>query len=51
MVESDRLSPVAGQHINFIGIYEFYSKKECLNLPDFIEKLVTNKKINLLVVA
>ena len=43
-----RLSPVAWQHINLIGIYEFYNKKECLNLHDVIEKLVTNKKIDLL---
>ena len=46
-----RLSPVAWQHINLIGIYEFYSKKECLNLHDVIEKLVTNKKIDLLAEA
>lgn len=46
-----RLSPVAWQHINLIGIYEFYNKKECLNLHDVIEKLVTNKKIDLLATA
>ena len=51
MVESFRLSPVAWQHINLIGIYEFYSKKECFNLHDVIEKLVTNKKIDLLAAA
>ena len=39
------------QHINLIGIYEFYNKKECLNLHDVIEKLVTNKKIDLLATA
>ena len=43
-----RLSPVAWQHINLIGIYEFYNKKECINLHDVIENLVTNKKIDLL---
>ena len=42
---------IAWQHINLIGIYEFYSKKECLNLHDVIEKLVTNKKIDLLAAA
>ena len=46
-----RLSPVTWQHINLIGIYEFYSKKKCLNLHDVIEKLVTNKKIDLLAEA
>ncbi|CAM4497722.1 MAG: Tn3 family transposase ISPsy30 [Legionella sp.] len=46
-----RLSPVAWQHINLIGIYEFYSKKECLNLHEVIKNLVTNKKINLLATA
>ncbi|BCA96885.1 hypothetical protein TUM19329_32460 [Legionella antarctica] len=43
-----RLSPVACQHINLIGRYEFYNKKGCLNLYDVIKKLVTNKKIDLL---
>lgn len=46
-----RLSPVAWQHINLIGRYEFYSNKECLNLHEVIEKLVTNKKIDLLAAA
>lgn len=32
MAEVIRLSPVGWQHINLIGIYEFYSNKECLNL-------------------
>ena len=32
-------------------IYEFYNKKECLNLQYVIEKLVTNKKIDLLAAA
>ncbi|MCX7091624.1 MAG: Tn3 family transposase [Legionellales bacterium] len=45
------LSPVAWQHINLIGIYEFYNNTECLNLHDVIEKLVSNKKINLLAAA
>jgi hypothetical protein len=34
-----------------IGIYEFYNNKECLNLHEVIEKLVSNKKINLLAAA
>ncbi len=46
-----RLSPVAWQHINLIGIYEFYNNKECPNLHELIESLLTNNKINLLAVA
>ena len=46
-----RLSPVAWQHINLIGIYEFYNDQECLNLHEVIEKLVNNKKIDLLAAA
>ena len=37
-----RLSPVAWQHINLIGIYEFYNKKECLNLHQACRYLVIN---------
>ena len=43
--------PVAWQHINLIGIYEFYNDQECLNLHEVIEKLVGNKKIDLLAAA
>jgi len=46
-----QLSPVAWQHINLIGIYEFYNNKECLNLHEVIEKLLSNEKINLLAAA
>jgi len=46
-----RLSPVAWQHINLIGIYEFYNNKECLNLHEVIAKLVSDEKIDLLAVA
>lgn len=45
------LSPVAWQHINLIGIYEFYNNKECLNLHELIKNLISNEKINLLAVA
>tara|TARA_B110000879_G_C11107233_1_gene485802 strand:- start:1088 stop:1255 length:168 start_codon:yes stop_codon:yes gene_type:complete len=41
-----RLSPVAWQHINLIGIYEFNSNKEVLNLQKVIDKLVSDEKIN-----
>jgi hypothetical protein len=43
-----RLSPVAWQHINLIGRYEFNNNKEVLNLQGVIDKLVGDKKINLL---
>jgi hypothetical protein len=46
-----RLSPVAWQHINLIGIYEFYNDKESHNLHELIEKLVSNEKIDLLAAA
>ncbi|HAU2406568.1 TPA: hypothetical protein JBL16_11140 [Legionella pneumophila] len=46
-----RLSPVAWQHINLIGIYEFYNNKECVNLQKLIQNLVSNEKINLLATA
>jgi len=42
---------VAWQHINLIGIYEFYNAQECLNLHELTEKLVNNKKIDLLAAA
>lgn len=32
-------------------IYEFYNDQECLNLHRVIEKLVSNKKIDLLAAA
>ena len=46
-----RLSPVAWQHINLIGIYEFYNDKKYLNLHEVIQNLLSNKKINLLATA
>lgn len=39
------------EFINLIGVYEFYGNKECCNLHEVIEKLVTNKKIDLLAAA
>lgn len=51
LLKITQLSPVAWQHINLIGIYEFYNNKECLNLHEVIEKLLSNEKINLLAVA
>ncbi|KTC84436.1 hypothetical protein Ldro_3039 [Legionella drozanskii LLAP-1] len=46
-----RLSPVAWQHINLIGKYEFYNDKECLNLHEVIQNLIANEKIDLLATA
>ena len=46
-----RLSPVAGQHINLIGIYKFVSEKELFNLQHVIQNLISNEKINLLATA
>lgn len=46
-----RFSPIAWQHINLIGKYQFYHGRECLNLHEVIERLVTDKKINLLAAA
>jgi TnpA family transposase len=45
-----RLSPVAWQHINLIGKYEFNNNKEILNLQEVIDKLVSDEKINLLAI-
>ena len=43
-----RLSLVAWQHINLIGIYEFYKNKEYTNLQEVIQNLISSEKINLL---
>lgn len=43
-----RLSPVAWQHINLIGKYEFYSDRELPNLHEVIQNLISNEKIDLL---
>jgi hypothetical protein len=33
-----RFSPVAWQHINFIGKYEFYNRVDVLNIQEVIKK-------------
>ena len=33
-----RFSPVAWQHINFIGKYEFYNRGDILNIQEIIKK-------------
>lgn len=41
-----RLSPVAWQHINFIGKYEFYNKDKSINIQELAKNLIENLKIN-----
>jgi len=36
-----RFSPVAWQHINFIGKYEFYNRAEVLNIQDVINNFIS----------
>ena len=36
-----RFSPVAWQHINFIGKYEFYNRSEVLNIQDVINNFIS----------
>ena len=42
-----RLSPVAWQHISFIGKYEFYNKMNSIEIQIVIEKLIDNIKNNI----
>ena len=41
-----RLSPVAWQHINFVGKYEFCSDKNIINLQALTDFVLTHSKIN-----
>lgn len=41
-----RLSPVAWQHISFIGKYEFYSKENPIQIQKVIDFLLDDLKIN-----
>ncbi|MFT6332710.1 MAG: hypothetical protein ACJAW3_001054 [Lentimonas sp.] len=41
-----RLSPVAWQHINLIGRYEFNGNVPTLDLKGIIEMLINNPKID-----
>jgi len=41
-----RFSPVAWQHINFIGKYEFYNRGDVLNIQEVIKILVASFKID-----
>ena len=42
-----RLSPVAWQHINLVGKFEFYSDEKVIDLQLVIEALIRNLEINL----
>ena len=41
-----RLSPVAWQHINFVGRYEFYPKEKNIDLQQLIQDLLSSPKIS-----
>lgn len=40
-----RFSPVAWQHINLIGMYEFGDSAESLDLQGIVEFIINNLKI------
>ena len=42
-----RLSPVAWQHISFIGKYEFYNRENPINIQEVIEFLIVDSKIDI----
>ena len=42
-----RFSPVAWQHINFIGKYEFYNREHIVNIQDVIKKLIGEFEIDI----
>ena len=46
-----RLSPVAWQHISFIGKYEFYNRRVSINIQEVIDYLVSHSEIDFLAVA
>jgi len=41
-----RLSPVAWQHINLIGKYDFCLNQNIINIQEFIEKALLNSEID-----
>jgi TnpA family transposase len=41
-----RLSPVAWQHINLVGKYEFLKNQETINIQELIETALLNSEIN-----
>jgi TnpA family transposase len=42
-----RFSPVAWQHINFIGKYEFYNRGDVLNIQELIKNLIASFEIDI----
>lgn len=42
-----RFSPVAWQHISFIGKYEFYNRGDIINIQEVIEKIMADFKIDI----
>ncbi len=42
-----RFSPVAWQHISFIGKYEFFNRGHVINIQEVIEKIITDFKIDI----
>ncbi len=43
-----QLSPVAWQHISFIGKYEFYNRENPINIQEVIKFLLADSKIDIL---
>jgi hypothetical protein len=41
-----RLSPVAWQHINLIGKYQFCKNQKAINIQELIETVLLNSEIN-----
>jgi len=46
-----RFSPVAWQHISFIGKYEFYNREDIINIQGLIKKLIDGFKIDIKAVS
>ena len=42
-----RFSPVAWQHISFIGKYEFYNRGDIINIQELIENIIATLKIDI----
>ena len=42
-----RFSPVAWQHINFIGKYEFYNRGDMLNIQELIKNIIASFEIDI----
>jgi len=40
-----QISPVAWQHINLYGRYEFHSNQEMINIDEIIQELAQSKAI------